>query len=325
MRRNRPAFLLAVLLWLLLSGCGADTSATPQHTVTLVAKSTQTEFGLSVFAGAEAAATEYNLQLTIVGPETEEDYESQNTMVAQAVEDGAEALVFSAIDYENNAAAIDAAARKGVKVVAIDSSVDSDQVSIYIGTDNYAAGQMAAQAALDRVAGELKVGVVNYDISSANGQERERGATDVFAQSGRAEITAVINTLAEAEQAEWDAAAMLQNHPEINVLLAFNEPTSVGAAQAVKELGLSETVFLVGFDSNVATVDGMQEGSVDALIVQNPYAMGYLGVESAYKLLTGQEGGLEHVVDTSTQIVDRSNLFTMDSQKALFAFEQNMD
>ena len=325
MRRNRPAFLLAVLLCLLLSGCGADTSATPQHTVTLVAKSTQTEFWLSVFAGAEAAATEYNLQLTIVGPETEEDYESQNTMVAQAVEDGAEALVFSAIDYENNAAAIDAAARKGVKVVAIDSSVDSDQVSIYIGTDNYAAGQMAAQAALDRVAGELKVGVVNYDISSANGQERERGATDVFAQSGRAEITAVINTLAEAEQAEWDAAAMLQNHPEINVLLAFNEPTSVGAAQAVKELGLSETVFLVGFDSNVATVDGMQEGAVDALIVQNPYAMGYLGVESAYKLLTGQEGGLEHVVDTSTQIVDRSNLFTMDSQKALFAFEQNMD
>ena len=325
MRRNRPAFLLAVLLWLLLSGCGADTSATPQHTVTLVAKSTQTEFWLSVFAGAEAAATEYNLQLTIVGPETEEDYESQNTMVAQAVEDGAEALVFSAIDYENNAAAIDAAARKGVKVVAIDSSVDSDQVSTYIGTDNYAAGQMAAQAALDRVAGELKVGVVNYDISSANGQERERGATDVFAQSGRAEITAVINTLAEAEQAEWDAAAMLQNHPEINVLLAFNEPTSVGAAQAVKELGLSETVFLAGFDSNVATVDGMQEGSVDALIVQNPYAMGYLGVESAYKLLTGQEGGLEHVVDTSTQIVDRSNLFTMDSQKALFAFEQNMD
>ena len=45
----------------------------------------------------------------------------------------------------------------------------------YIGTDNYAAGQMAAQAALDAVDGELTVGIVNYDISSANGQERERG------------------------------------------------------------------------------------------------------------------------------------------------------
>ena len=93
----------------------------------------------------------------------------------------------------------------------------------------------------------------------------------------------------------------------------------------MEELGLSDTVFLVGFDSNVVTVDGLQEGSVDALIVQNPYAMGYLGVESAYKLLTGQGSGLERTVDTSTRIVDRNNIFTMDSQKALFAFEQRQN
>ena len=133
---------------LLLGGCGA-TAATEQHTVALVAKSTQTEFWLSVFAGAEAAATEYNLKLTITGPETEEDYETQNQMVAQAVSEGAEALVFSAIDYENNADAIDRAASQGVKIVAIDSSVASKLVSTYIGTDNYAAGQMAAQAVLE--------------------------------------------------------------------------------------------------------------------------------------------------------------------------------
>ena len=91
---------------------------------------------------------------------------------------------------------------------------------------------------------------------------------------------------------------------------------------AVAELGLSDEVFLVGFDSNVATIDGLQEGSVDALIVQNPYAMGYLGVESAYQLLSGQGAGLEPTVDTATQIVNRGNLFSLDSQKALFAFEQ---
>ena len=112
-------------------------------------------FGCSVFAGAEAAAAEYNLELTIAGPETEEDYETQNRMIAEAVRAGAEALVFSAIDYENNAAAIDAAAQAGVQIVSIDSGVDSDQVSTYIGTDNYAAGQMAAQAALERVDGPL--------------------------------------------------------------------------------------------------------------------------------------------------------------------------
>lgn len=321
MRRSRYAALWAVLLGILLCGCVGKPAASEQYTVTLVAKSTQTEFWLSVFAGAEAAATEYNLKLDIIGPATEEDYESQNQMISQAVDAGTEAIVFSAIDYENNAAAIDDAAHAGVKIVAIDSSVASNLVSTYIGTNNYAAGQMAAQAALDRVQGQLKVGLVNYDINSANGQERERGAVDAFMESGRAEIAGVINTLAEAEQACTDTAALLEKYPEINVLLAFNEPTSVGAAQAVEELGGSEDIFLVGFDSNVATVDGLQEGSVDALVVQNPYAMGYLGVESAYRLLTGQSDGMERTVDTSTRIVDRDNIFTMDSQKALFAFE----
>ena len=198
MKRNSLAAACALLAALLLSGCAADAVGSEQHTVALVAKSTETEFWLSVFAGAEAAATEYNLKLSISGPETEEDYEAQNRMVAEAVAAGAEALVFSAIDYENNASAIDDAARAGVKIVAIDSSVASDMVSTYIGTDNYAAGQMAAQAALDRVEGELVVGIVNYDISSANGQERERGAVALLNESGRAEVVAVINALAEA-------------------------------------------------------------------------------------------------------------------------------
>ena len=318
---KRSKALVCALLAACLCACTAAAPAGARPRVAIVAKSTRTEFWLSVFAGAEAAATEYNIELSITGPETEEDYETQNRMVADAVADGAEALVFSAIDYENNAAAIDAAAESGVRIVAIDSNVDSGAVQTYIGTDNYAAGQMAAQAALDGVEGQLTVGIVNYDVSSANGQERERGAVDAFEQSGRARVAAVINTLAEAARAQADTAAMLAEHPEINVLLAFNEPTSVGAADAVEGMGLAEEVFLVGFDSNVATIDGLQDGTVDALIVQNPYAMGYLGVESAYRLLSGQGGSPEATVDTSTRIVNRDNMFTMDSQKALFAFE----
>jgi len=322
MRRNRLSALWAALALLLLCGCGTD--AAERRPVALIVKSTDSEFFLSVFAGARAAATEYNLELSISGPMTEEDYEAQNRMIAGAVEAGAKAIVFSAIDYENNAAAIDAAAGAGVRIVSIDSGVGSSQVSTYIGTDNYAAGRMAAQAALERVDGPLCVGIVNYDEGTANGQERERGAADALAGSGRARIAAVVNTPAEAGQAQENAAALLAAHPEINVLMAFNEPTSVGAARAVESLGLSDAVFLVGFDSNVITIDGLQDGSVDALVVQNPYAMGYLGVESAYKLLAGQ-GGLEPMVDTSTRIVDRETIFTMDSQKALFAFEQRRD
>ena len=320
-RIRRAALLLLAAALLPLGGCAGQDQAARQHKVALVAKSTQTEFWLSVFAGAEAAAAEYNLDLTTMGPATEEDYEAQNQMIAGAVADGAEALVFSAIDFAENAPAVDAAGQAGVKIVSIDSGVGSDQVSTYIGTDNYAAGRMAAQAALEQVEGPLTVGLVNYDESTANGQERERGVRDALAESGRARVAASVTTLVEAGRARTDTADLLRNNPEVNVVVAFNEPTSVGAAQAVEELGLEEEVFLVGFDSNVATVEGLQTGSVDALVVQNPYAMGYLGVESAYRLLTGQGGELEPTVDTSTQIVTRGNLFTLDSQKALFAFE----
>ena len=109
-------------------------------------------------------------------------------MVQEAVAQGAEAIVFSAIDYENNAGAIEEAIRAGVRVVAIDSGVNADGVSTYIGTDNYAAGRQAAQAALDAMAEDVKVGIVNFDVNSANGQERERGAREAFEESGRAKL-----------------------------------------------------------------------------------------------------------------------------------------
>lgn len=309
---------LCLLVGCAASGSGTQTAGSTRYKVALVAKSTQTDFWKAVFVGAEAAATEYNMDLTIDGPDTEEDYETQNQMIADAVASGAQALVFSAIDYDANAPAIEAAAEQGVKIVVIDSAVNSQKVATYIGTDNYSAGQMAAQAALRGATGDLKVGIVNYDINSANGQDRERGAVDTFAESGRAEVVATIHTLAEATSARADTLAMLQAHPEINVLLAFNEPTSVGAAQAVEELQLQDSLCMVAFDSNLETVDALQTGVVDALVIQNTYEMGYFGVQSAYKLLAGQRNDVEKHVDTATRIINRENLFALDSQKVLF-------
>ena len=306
----------------LLCACSAVSTpvTTQKHRVALVVKSTETEFWKSAFAGAKAAATEYNLELSIRGPETEEDYKTQNEMIAQAVEEGAEALVFSAINYENNVPAIEAAAQAGLKLVAIDSGVDSDKIPTYIGTDNYSAGKMAASAALQSGESQICVGLVNYDANSANGQEREKGVREILEQLDNVEIVQAMNVFSIAENARIRTEAMLKQHPEINVIIAFNEPTSVGAARAVRDLGLEEDVWLVGFDSNVETVDLLQSGVVDVLIVQNPYAMGYLGVESAYKLLTGQADEAESTVDTATVLVTRENMFTPDCQKALFSF-----
>ena len=316
------ALLVLLLCGGMLCGCSgmADQVPDQKRKVAMVVKSTETEFWKSAFAGAKAAATEYNLDLSIQGPDTEEDYQTQNVMVSRAVEEGAEALVFSAIDYENNVPAVEIAAQAGLEIVAIDSRADSDKISTYIGTDNYAAGRMAAKAALQCGESQIRVGLVNYDVNSANGQEREQGVREILEQLDNVEIVDAINVFSLAENAQARTAAMLMEHPDINVIIAFNEPTSVGAARAVNELKLEDKVWLVGFDSNVETVDKLQNGVVDVLIVQNPYAMGYLGVESAYKLMAGQDTEVQETVDTATVLVTRENMFTPDCQKMLFSF-----
>ena len=312
----------AALLCLgLLTGCtGQGVQATPRN-ITLVAKSTETEFWKSVFAGARAAASEYNVNLNIVGPETEEDYETQNALIEDAVAQGAEALVFSAISYTENAPAIDAAAEAGVKIAVIDSDVDSQAVGVRISTDNVEAGRMTAQAALAAREDRLVLGLINYDLGSRNGQEREQGLREELARSDRVGEIYTLNVLAEVGDAREKTMELLRAHPEINVVVGFNEPTAVGAAQAVDRLGLGGTVDVVGFDSNVETVDLMQTGVVSALIVQNPYAMGYLGVEAACDLLGGETFDPEALLDTATQIVTRENMFSLEGQKALFPFD----
>ena len=249
--------LLPLALAAALAGCtmqATDSNAT-RYQVALVAKSKDSEFWNAVFTGAEAAATEYNMQLTIAAPNSEEDYEEQDRMIEKAVEDGAQAIVFSAIDYEKNAAAIDAAAAAGVTIIGIDSAVNSDNVAAYIGADNYGAGQMAAQSALDGMDGQLYVGLINYEVNGANGRDREQGARDAFADSGRAEVVAAMPTHSNAVSARSEALSMLREHPEINVLVAFNEATAVGAARAVQQMQRADDLWLVAFDSNIETID----------------------------------------------------------------------
>lgn len=228
--------------------------------------------------------------------------------------------MFSAIDYENNASAIDDAARAGVKIVAIDSSVASEMVSTYIGTDNYAGGPHGRAGRARARGGRAHRGIVNYDISSANGQEREHGAVDLLQESGRAEVAAVINTLAEAGQAKEDTEAMLAEHPEINVLLAFNEPTSVGARRGRERARpLRERVprrlrlqrrhrgrAAGGQRGRARRAEPLRHGLPrrgGAPI--SPRRPGRLPRKDRGHFYTG--GG-------------RENIFTMDSQKALFAF-----
>lgn len=285
-----------------------------KKSVALVAKSAESAFWKTVRAGANAASTEYNLDLIFEAPLSEEDYAAQNEMIESVVSGGVDAIVFSAVDFEANAEAVDWAAAEGVKIVVIDSEVNSSAVECYIGTDNYEAALACEEPAMN-------IGIVNYDKNSENGQTREAGFRDTVAEDERAVIVDAINVNSTTEEAKEGTLAMIDRNPQINVIATFNEWTSLGVGYAIQERGLEDEIHVVAFDSNVVSVGMLETGEVDALIVQNPYAMGYLGVENAYSLINGQSI-TDKEIGTSLLIVTKENMYDDESQRLLFSFDK---
>ena len=209
-----------------------------------------------------------------------------------------------------------------MKVVVIDSDVNSSGVVARIGTDNAQAGRMSAKAALDtEELDSIVVGIVNCDVETQNCQERERGFRVALAADPRVQDIYTVNVPTDAELARQAARGLLLEHPDINVLVGFNEPLAVGTAQAVDELELNGQVREIAFDTNPVCVELLQKGAVSALIVQNPYAMGYLGVETAWRSLQGERFDASSLINTPTTTITRETMFTIESQKAIFSFD----
>lgn len=356
--------LLVAVTGIIILSCSGESSPQDSYKIAVIAKSTVSDFWQNVRRGVKAAATEYNIEISFDGPENEEDYVAQNEMITSAVARGVDVIVLSAIDYYESVDAVNAAVAAGVEVVMIDSGVDSDRISSFIGTDNYEAGRLAGEAALDAVIkmhngddsssdsvtdsssdsvadtefngdnvtksndtsdndddfdySRVVIGIVNYDPNSANGQEREAGLRAIIEEKG-AVIAGVVNVDSNIESATAGALELLNEHPEINAIVGFNEWTTLGVGYAVEQLGLADTVAAVGFDSNVVSIGMLETGEMDALIVQNPFAIGYIGVQTAYELLNN--GEVDETILTSATVVTRENMFSESIQRILFRFD----
>ena len=95
---------------------------------------------------------------------------------------------------------------------------------------------------------------------------------------------------------------------------------TLGIGEAVKNLKMSKKIYTVGFDTNTVSVGMLETGEINALIVQNPFAIGYLGVMNAAKLISGEKCDSEQY--TAVTAVTRKNMFDSDVQKLLFNFKE---
>ncbi len=313
--------LCFVLIIMTFSSCKVSNDDS-QKKIAVIVKSEDSDFWDCVKGGVYSAATEYNVSVSFEGPENEEDYDAQNEMIDKAIEDGVDAIVLSAINYTNSVEQVNLAAKKGIKIVAIDSAVDSAMVSLFIGTDNFEAGQAAGSAVINGFTGDEKIyiGLVNYSEGTDNGQQREQGFKQYISQFPNAEIVSTVNVSCNVDSATAGALTLLKESPQINVLVGFNEWMTLGIGNAVKQTGASDDVMCVGFDTNVVSIGMLETGEMDALIVQNPFAIGYLGIKSAFELVSGQIAQAGDIY-TSVTTVTGENLFDDDIQKILFRFK----
>lgn len=266
-----------------------------------------------VHAGANKAGQEYGYSISWVGPEQETDREKQIQVVEDAVIRKVMAIVLGPNDKKALVRPVLKIKKAGIPCVIIDSAVDvnSDDYVSFVATDNFLAGRDAARTLGKAINSQGFVILTKFVQNSASTDARAEG----FKQTIEKEFPNIkiideqFTTIGTVEDARQKTLDMLTRNNNVTGLFAVNQPSSVGAYKALQAQGATGKIKMVGFDSDPILLDGIAEGGVEALIVQNPWEIGYQGVKAAIDAIDGKE--VPKTMPISSMLVNKNNLEEM--------------
>lgn len=312
-----------------LAGCGKQSAPSggrestgggaTHYTIAVIPKGTSQSFWLAVKAGADDAGREEHATIAWEGPSQETDVDRQIQILQNAITRKVSAIVMAACDAKALVRYVQQAQQSNppIPVVTIDSGLDPDVSQAYLATDNVKGGIAAADALADAIGGKGKVGVIPFIKGAKSSDEREQGFKEGLKKHPGMDLdNRILYSQADVAQGLDKAKAMITATPDIAGIFAANQAGAEGAIKAVKELNKQGQVKLVCFDASAPEVDALRDGTVSALIVQNPYQMGYQGVKIAIRLLKGEKVEL-HTIDTGVTVVTKANLDTPAIRKLL--------
>jgi ribose transport system substrate-binding protein len=300
----------ALALPILLAGCNRST----KKRIAVIPKGRAHIFWQSVHAGAISASQENGIEIIWNGPTGETDFNGQIQIVDAMINQHVDAICLAPIDRDAMVGVVDRAAKQNIPVVIWDSPVNTQNFVSQVATDNYAAGQLAAARVSELLGGKGEVAIVAVQVGAASTMAREQGFEDGIKKNSPG-ITIVDKRYGNADFAQSLAVAenLLTAHPKLDALFASNESSSVGAAQALKSR--HSKVKLVGFDSSPALIEGIKAGLIDALVVQDPFKMGYEAVKAAVEKING--GTPQKINNLPAAVVTKNNLSDPDIDKRL--------
>jgi ribose transport system substrate-binding protein len=279
--------------------------------IAVIPKGTTHEFWKSVHAGAVKASRELGADAVWKGPLTEDDLRQQIELVQSFAAQQVAGIVLAPLSDRALIGPVKAAQAAGIPVVVFDSDLQSDVPVSFVATDNFAAGKLAGEHMSKLLAGRGSVVVLRYLEGSASTTHRERGFLEAVRSHPDLRIIsdnqyAGATTETAFSTSENLLAAHKAQAGAVNGVFAPNESSTFGMLLALRKAGLAGKVRFIGFDASDKLIGGVREGHLDAVVLQDPFKIGYLAVRTMCQHLRGQ--AVEKRIDTGATLATRDVL-----------------
>ena len=287
-----------------------------EKVIAVIPKATSHVFWQSVQAGALAAGEEFHVRIEWNGPPSETEYSRQVQIIDSMVARHVDGIAIAAADRTTVVGSLDRAAKAGIPVTVFDSGVDSENYLTFVATNNLEGGRMGARKLAELLGGKGKVALLMHAPGSKSTMDREKGFREVI-EKDYPDIKIVAEQFGMSDRAKALAAAenILSAHPDLDGMFGSSEPSSVGAALAIKGRQLSGKVRLVGFDASDGLIDDMRGGTIDALVVQDPFKIGFEAVRTLVENAKGNKP--EKRIDLNARVITKDELDNPDVKQLL--------
>jgi ribose transport system substrate-binding protein len=285
------------------------------YQIAVIPKGTTHEFWKSIHAGAEKAKLELAAQgisVNIIwkGPLKEDDREQQVQTVENFIGRQVDGIVLAPLDKKALVAPVETAVQGKIPVVIIDSALESKAQSSFVATDNREGGRIAGRNLGKLLGGQGNVILLRYQDGSASTEEREEGFLEIMKKDFPAIklLSTDQHAGATRDQAKIVSENLLNRFgQQVNGVFASNESAASGMLLALRDAGLAGgKVKFVAFDAGETLNAGLKAGDVAGFVVQNPLAMGYLGVKTIVAVLRGEK--VAPLIDTGVGFVTKDNM-----------------
>ena len=315
MTKRFTCFIVALLV--LMMACGGYAAAPNAADVRIVfVPNGAGSFWSIVAGGFEQAAKDNGIAYDIIWPDQEEA-SRQVAAMEDAINTNPSAIVNSPMAADAMVPVYQKAMAAGIPVVSVDQIISTDDYVSSYKTDNRAAGEAAATALAELIGGKGTVKVFCGSLSSSSNADRVSGFSRVM-RYDYPEITVlgVDFSGSDSNIAMTQTIDTITRDPDLAGIFAIDETRTSACGSALISIG-REDIALVGFDANDDTVALMDQGVVNALVVQQPFQMGYLAFEAALRVVMGEDEP-HGVRDTGCTVVTSDNMDEEAMQKLLF-------